>query len=113
MEEFPELKKQEEKIENALITATLKASNRIQLEAEARNFERASRMLPGSNDYEMVPELKNRFMTINVDIKSATAEIENSLAKTKEMITLFEAAIKTEAEKRKERWWRRSRGLKN
>ena len=103
LEESPELKKQVEEIENALVIATVKASERLQLNTESRNTERASRMLPGSNDYEMVPELKEHATVMNAEIESATAEIENSLKEIEEMITLFEVAIKIEAEKRKEK----------
>jgi len=91
-----DLQTQESEIQERITEVTRRAAELSQRRTEAVNLERATRMLPGSADYERVPQMQEDLKSMETDITSAEAEINATQDKIEKLISVFETAIKTE-----------------
>jgi len=92
----------EQDIEGRIVKITRKTAELRQRETETHNLDRASRMLPGSADYEKVPQMKAEVAGVQSQIESIQVEIEAEQEEIEKQIIEFEVAIKAEAKKKKE-----------
>ena len=96
------LRSMEENIGHRITEVVRKTAELGQRETETGNSDRASRMLPGSANYEKVPQMKTEVAEAQSQIESVRVEIEAEQEEIEQQITEFEISIKVEAEKKKE-----------